>query len=309
MNQLSVSPSPHLGTPDNTRSIMLDVIVALSLPSVFGIVMFGWHAALCIAVCVGSCVLFEYLGCKAFGHANSIGDLSAVVTGLLLALNLPPLRLADIWIAVIGSFAAIFVVKQMFGGLGHNFVNPAIAARIILLISFPGVMTTFYEPLRANVVTSATPLAVAGQSGQYAISDLIFGIHGGCIGETSVVFLAVGGLYLLIRGVISPVIPVSFIGSVALFSWIFGADPLYAVCSGGVMLGALFMATDYVTSPCTALGKLIFGIGCGALTAVIRSGSAAEGVSFAILFMNLLVPHIDRITVKKPFAWEGKPRE
>ena len=133
VNQLSVSPSPHLGTPDNTRSIMLDVIVALSLPSVFGIVMFGWHAALCIAVCVGSCVLFEYLGCKAFGHANSIGDLSAVVTGLLLALNLPPLRLADIWIAVIGSFAAIFVVKQMFGGLGHNFVNPALDG------SFPAV--------------------------------------------------------------------------------------------------------------------------------------------------------------------------
>lgn len=304
-NKLIVSSSPHIHAPDSTRGIMLDVIIALLPAAAFSIVLFSWRAALIIAVCVISAVLTEFLGCKIFKTDNTIKDLSAVVTGLLLALNLPPsIAGKNIWMAVIGSFAAIFIVKQMFGGLGHNFVNPAIAARIILLVSFPVQMTTYYAPF-AGAVTEATPLAE--DAPKFVIKELLFGTHGGSIGETSVLLLIIGGIYLLIRGVIKPIIPLSFIGSVALLTLIIEKDPhaaLYAICTGGVMLGAIFMATDYVTSPSTNLGKLIFGIGCGIVTVIIRT-AAAEGVSFAILFMNLLVPHIDSITVRKPFGWEA----
>ncbi len=302
-NKLIVSSSPHIHAPDTTRGIMLDVIIALLPAAAFSIVLFSWRAALIIAVCVISAVLFEYLGCKVFKTENTIKDLSAVVTGLLLALNLPPaLAGKNIWMAVVGCFAAIFIVKQMFGGLGHNFVNPAIAARIILLVSFPAQMTTYYAPFR-GAVTEATPLAEGAAS--YGIKELLFGTHGGSIGETSVLLLVIGGLYLIIRGVIKPIIPLSFIGTVALLTLIMGDNPIFAICTGGVILGAVFMATDYVTSPATNLGKLIFGIGCGIMTVIIRSGPAVEGVSFAILFMNLLVPHIDSITVRKPFGWEA----
>ncbi|MBE6729248.1 MAG: RnfABCDGE type electron transport complex subunit D [Ruminococcaceae bacterium] len=302
-NKLIVSSSPHIHAPDTTRGIMFDVITALFPASAFSIVLFGWRAALLIAVCIASSVLFEYLGCKVFKTEVTIKNLSAVVTGLLLALNLPPsLAGKNIWMAVVGSFVAIFIVKQMFGGLGHNFVNPAIAARIVLLVSFPAQMTTYYAPF-TNAVTEATPLANINAS--YGAKELLFGTHGGSIGETSVILLLIGGLYLIIRGVIKPIIPVTFIGGVALLSLIIGQDPLFAICTGGVMLGAIFMATDYVTSPATTLGKAIFGFGCALLTVIIRSGPAVEGVSFAILFMNLLVPHIDSITVRKPFGWEA----
>ena len=302
-NKLIVSSSPHIHTKETTSGIMLDVIISLLPASAFSIVLFGWRAALIIGVCVISCVLFEILACKLFGHDITVRDLSAVVTGLLLALNLPPsIAGKNIWIAVIGCFAAIFIVKQMFGGLGHNFVNPAIAARIILLISFPAQMTVYYAPF-SNAVTEATPLAEGAAT--YQLKELLFGTHGGSIGETSVLLLVIGGLYLIIRGIIKPIIPVTFIGSVALLTLILGGDPIYAILTGGVMLGAIFMATDYVTSPATTLGKAIFGIGCGIITVIIRSGPAVEGVSFAILFMNLLVPHIDRITVRKPFGWEA----
>lgn len=302
-NKLIVSSSPHIHTKETTSGIMLDVIISLLPASAFSIVLFGWRAALIIGVCVISCVLFEILACKLFGHDITVRDLSAVVTGLLLALNLPPsIAGKNIWIAVIGCFAAIFIAKQMFGGLGHNFVNPAIAARIILLISFPAQMTVYYAPF-SNAVTEATPLAEGAAT--YQLKELLFGTHGGSIGETSVLLLVIGGLYLIIRGIIKPIIPVTFIGSVALLTLILGGDPIYAILTGGVMLGAIFMATDYVTSPATTLGKAIFGIGCGIITVIIRSGPAVEGVSFAILFMNLLVPHIDRITVRKPFGWEA----
>lgn len=306
-NKLIVSSSPHIHAPDTTRGIMFDVIIALLPAAAFSILLFGWRAALIIAVCVISAVLTEFIGCKIFKYENTVKDLSAVVTGLLLALNLPPsIAGKNIWMAVIGSFAAIFIVKQMFGGLGHNFVNPAIAARIILLVSFPAQMTTYYAPF-VDAVTEATPLSA--NAAQYNIKELLFGTHSGSIGETSVLLLIIGGIYLIIRGIIKPIIPLSFIGSVAFFTLFTGGDPIFAICTGGVMLGAIFMATDYVTSPATNLGKLIFGIGCGILTVIIRSGPAVEGVSFAILFMNLLVPHIDSITVRKPFGWEAEKNE
>ncbi len=302
-NKLIVSSSPHIHTPDTTSSIMLDVIVSLLPASAFSIVLFGWRAALIIAVCVISCVLFEVLACKLFGHDITIRDLSAVVTGLLLALNLPSsIAGKNIWMAVVGSFVAIFIVKQMFGGLGHNFVNPAIAARIVLLVSFPVQMTRYYAPF-SNAVTEATPLS--NPQVHLTLKELLFGTYGGSIGETSVLLLVIGGLYLMIRGIIKPIIPVTFIGSVALLTLITGGDPIFSICSGGVMLGAIFMATDYVTSPTTNLGKAIFGLGCGIITVIVRSGVAVEGVSYAILFMNLLVPHIERITVRKPFGWEA----
>jgi electron transport complex protein RnfD len=218
--------------------------------------------------------------------------------------------------AVIGCFAAIVVVKQMFGGLGHNFVNPAIAARIILLISFPVAMTktfinaSFFGIDGLTAVTGATPLAFEeGTLNIDSAKTLFFGMHGGTIGETSAVLLLLGGIYLVIRKVIKPTIPLCFIGSVAVASMIMdgsAAAGLISILTGGVMLGAIFMATDYVTSPTTTVGQIIFGIGCGLVTVIIRSGVAVEGVSYAILFMNLLVPHIDHITVRKPFGWEAK---
>ncbi len=309
-SKLNVSSSPHIRNSETTTGIMLDVIISLLPATIFGIALFGYRAALLVAVCVASCLIFEFLFTKLFKNEGSIMDLSAVVTGLLIALNLP--SRFPLWMAVVGCFAAIVVVKQMFGGLGHNFVNPAIAARIILLISFPKFMTTYVAPFEYGVdaVSSATPLAE--NAGHVSIKELFFGLHGGSIGETSAVLLLIGGLYLVIRKVIKPTIPLAFILSVAVFTFCFTKGDynaaLYAILSGGVFLGAIFMATDYVTSPTTTLGQIIFGIGCGLLTVIIRSGSAAEGVSFAIIFMNLLVPHIDKLTVRKPFGWEAKKK-
>ena len=256
--------------------------------------------AVLIAVCVASAVLSEFLWNKALKKPNSLGDLTAVVTGLLLALNLP--SSLPVWMAALGSAIAIIVVKQMFGGLGHNFANPAITARIVLMVSFPAAMTKFFEPF-SMTVSSATPLAGGAE---YTLRELFFGMHAGTIGETSVVMLVIGGLYLVMRRVISPIIPVSFIGTVFVFSWVLGANPIQAIFSGGLLLGAIFMATDYVTSPTFNWGKLIFGIGCGIITVVIRQfASLPEGVSYSILVMNLLVPHINSLTMPKPFGWEA----
>lgn len=301
--KLVVSSSPHINTTDTTRGIMTDVIIALLPSTLFGIVQFRWHAAILVALCIAACVAFEALSCMVLKIKMSIFDMSAVVTGLLLALNLPP-RL-PYWMAVIGCLVAIVVVKMMFGGIGNNFVNPAIAARIVLFISFPVQMCNYVKPHDVTV-SSATPLSAEAIEGSiYSVKELLLGVHSGTIGETSVICLSIGALYLIFRGIINPVIPVSFIGSVAALSFAFGQNPAYAVCSGGLVLGACFMATDYVTSPVTNWGKLIFGIGCGVVTFIIRSGPAAEGVSFAILFMNLLVPHIDSLTKRKPFGWEA----
>ena len=297
---LTVASSPHIKRPDTTRSIMSDVVIALAPAATYGCILFGLRALAVLITSVSVAVLCEFLWNKALKKPNTIKDMSAVVTGLLLGMNLPPTL--PLWQAAIGSAAAIIVVKQMFGGLGHNFANPAIAARIILLVSFPASMTRFTEPV-SDAVTSATPLA--GTAGTLSFKTLFFGMHAGSIGETSAFLLIVGGLYLVIRRVITPIIPVCFIGTVALLSLISGESVMLSVIGGGLILGAVFMATDYTTSPTTPLGKAVFAVGCGIITFVIRKfGSLPEGVSYSILLMNILVPHINRFTLSKPFGFE-----
>lgn len=302
---LTAASSPHILHPDTTRGIMSDVVIALAPAAVYGCILFGWQAAAVLAVCIITAVASEFLWNLALKKPQSVGDISAVVTGLLLGMNLP--ASIPLWQAAIGSVAAIIVVKQMFGGIGCNFANPAIAARIILLVSFPGSMTKFTEPV-SDIVTSATPLAA--ESGTYTLKSLFFGMHPGSIGETSAFLLIVGGIYLLLRRVISPVIPLCFIGTVAVFSLISGEDLAVSLFGGGLMIGAIFMATDYTTSPTTALGKAVFGIGCGIITFVIRKfGALPEGVSYSILLMNILVPYINRYTLSKPFGFIKPSKE
>ena len=305
-----VTASPHLHCGETTRIIMQDVIIALMPAALVSIVYFGWRAALLLLVCVASCVLSEYISRRVMKRTQTIGDYSAAVTGVLLAFCLPP-EINPLF-AVIGSVVAIVVVKQMFGGIGMNFANPAATARIVLMLSFPAAMTTWSRPFfyigeYYDSVSSPTPLAALKDPTAEAASlrELFFGFHEGCMGEVCAVALLIGGAYLLIRGIITWHIPVSFIGTVALFALITGQDPLYHILSGGVLLGAFFMATDYVTSPSSKWGKIIFGVGCGLLTMLIRVyGSMAEGVSFAILLMNILTPHIDRLTAGKPYGEE-----
>lgn len=304
-NKFIVSSSPHLHTPDSTGGIMFDVIIALLPATIYGMIIFGYRAALMVLVSIASAVLSEFVWNKLTKKENSLTDLSAVVTGLLLALNLP--SSLPLWMAAVGSAIAIIVIKQMFGGLGQNFVNPAIAARIVLLVSFPAAMTKFYEPF-GEIVSSATPLAA--ETGTYHLKDLLLGMHAGSIGETSALLLLIGGVYLILRRVIAPTIPVCFIGTVFIFSLILGVDPFAAILSGGLFLGAFFMATDYVTSPAVPLGQVIFGVGCGLLTVIIRQFAALpEGVSYAILLMNILVPHINHLTARKPFGTEAAKDE
>ncbi len=295
---LNVSSSPHIRHEDTTRGIMADVIISLCPAAIYGCILFGWKSVFLILTTVLTAVLAEFLWNVILHKKQTIGDLSAIVTGLLLGMNLSPS--VPIWVAAIGSVAAIIVVKQMFGGLGYNFVNPAIAARIVLLVSFPSFMTAFNEPI-THAVSSATPLA---DSTGVTLKTLFFGMHSGSIGETSAFLLIIGGIYLVIRKVISPIIPLTYVGTVALLTLISGGDMGVSLFGGGLMLGAIFMATDYTTSPTTPLGKLIFGIGCGAITFVIRRfGSLPEGTSYAIILMNILVPHINRFTLSKPFGW------
>lgn len=289
---------------------MLDVIIALIPASVAGCILFGWNALFLILTSIVSCVVAEYVSRKVMKRPNSVKDLSAIVTGLLLALNLPPQL--PLWMAVIGGVVAIVVVKQCFGGIGHNFANPAIAARIALLVSFPTAMSKWSAPkgmsgAGIDTFTSATPLSEeAMEKGYYNYRQLLFGQTPGCIGETFAILLLLGGLYLVIRRVIKPTIPLSFVGTVAVLSFVAGLDPIYMILSGGLMLGAIFMATDYVTSPTNFKGQLIFGIGCGIITFVIRYfGNLPEGVSYSILIMNLFVPYINKLTAPKPFGWEA----
>lgn len=300
---LTVSSSPHIRHEDTTQGIMLDVIIALLPAAIFGCLIFGLSAVLVLATTIITSLAAEFLWNLILKKPQSIGDLSAIVTGLLLGMNLP--ATTPLWIAAIGSIAAIIVVKQMFGGLGYNFANPAITARIILLVSFSSKVTSFVEPI-SHTTSGATPLAM--ESGSVSIRNLFFGMHSGCIGETSAFLLLIGGLVLVLRRVIKPIIPLSFLGTFALCSLIAGDNVLEQLLMGGLILGAVFMATDYVTCPVTDIGKLIFGIGCGALTFIIRHfGNLPEGVSYAILLMNILVPHINTLTLKKPFGMkEGK---
>ncbi len=305
MSQLIVSPSPHIRSGRTTRNIMLDVIIALCPAVIASVVIFGWRAFLIEAVCVGSCILIEYLCRRLMKREQTIGDLSAVVTGLLLALNLPVT--IPMWVAVFGCFIAIAVAKQLFGGIGQNFANPAITARVILLASFSGYMTNFTAPFDysgVDAVATATPLAQLANGGEVpTLLQMFLGNKAGCIGEVSALALLLGGVYLVVRRVIKPIAPLVFIGTVFLFSGALGADPFYQILSGGLMLGAIFMATDYATTPVTNWGKAVFGLGAGLLTVLIRQyGSYPEGVSFAILLMNILTPQIDKLCVRRPLG-------
>ena len=304
-NKLIVSPSPHIRDNATTSTIMRDVLIGLAPAMIAAVVIFGFRALLMTAVCVAACIIFEYGTERILGRENTISDLSAVVTGVILSFNLP-VQL-PLWMAVVGCFFAIVIVKQLFGGIGKNFANPALVGRIVLFLSFSKTMTAWVFP---DAVSSATPLAQLAAGQKPELWTLLLGNHGGCIGETCALALLLGGAYLLLRGVITWQTPVCFVGTVFVLSLILGQDAVRQILSGGLLLGAFFMATDYVTSPFTLKGKLIYGVGCGILTALIRLfGSLPEGVSFSIIIMNILVPHIERLTTPKPFGSAKTPKK
>lgn len=304
---LNVASSPHIRAKDTTSKIMLYVIIALMPTSIFGIYNFGFNALLLIILTIGTCVITEYTYNLLLHKKNTVTDLSAVVTGLLLALNLPPT--ATWWMAVLGGIFAILMVKMVFGGLGQNFMNPALGARCFLLISFTGRMTTFTY----DQVTGATPLAIIkGGSLNVNTADMFWGRIPGTIGETSVAAILIGAIFLVFMEVIDLKIPAAYLGSFLIFIILFsgyGFDKTYIVaqlCGGGLMLGAFFMATDYVTSPITPKGKIVYGIILGIFTGIFRLfGGSAEGVSYAIIFSNLLVPLIEKVTLPKAFGKRG----
>ncbi len=303
---MKISSSPHIRDKETTTNIMGKVIVALMPATIFGVYNFGVDALITILITVISCVIFEAGYQKLFGIKVTIKDLSAVLTGLLLALNLPPE--VPFWLPVIGSFFAIIVVKQLFGGLGQNFMNPALGARCFLLISFTGRMTTFTY----DAITAATPLADLKAGENVDVLSMAIGTIPGTIGETSAIALIIGGLFLIILKIIDFRIPLFYIGSFSVFIMIYalasgrGFDVTFLLAhlfGGGLMLGAFFMATDYVTSPITPFGRILFGVLLGLLTFLFRIyGGSAEGVSYAIIIGNLLVPLIERITVPKSFG-------
>ena len=318
-NLLTVSPSPHIKTADNTRGVMTDVIVALLPAYIWGVFMSGIRALAVGIISVASCVLFEALTQKLLKRPVTVSDMSAAVTGLLLAMNVT--AAVPLWMPVVGAFFAIVVVKQLFGGIGKNIVNPALAARVFLF-SWASEMTVFSAPGNrisslavtlgdADVVAGATPLASlnSGTLPPDTLGDMFIGNIGGCIGEISSLLLILGGVYLLVRRVITWHIPVAYLGTVAVLTYFFPqatnsfAFMLYELMSGGLILGAVFMATDYATSPLTSRGRIIYGIGCGVITVLIRYfGGYAEGVSFSILIMNLLVWYLDILGMPKRFG-------
>ena len=301
---LIVSSAPHIVTESDTTRLMGTVILALAPAWVASIYIFGIKALILSVVCVAASVLFEYLYNLIMHKKQTIGDLSAALTGLLIAFNVP--SEFPLWQAVIGCLFAIVVVKQLFGGIGRNFSNPAITARIFLFISFSANMSTWpLTRLATDATTSATPLAVLaeGNTDQLpSLGTLLLGFHGGSTGEVCEIALIIGGLYLIIRKVISPAIPCAFIGTVFVYALIATGSlhmALFHVLAGGVLLGAFFMATDYVTSPKLPLGQILFGIGCGIITMSIRLfGSYPEGVSFSILLMNICTPLLNRLSYK-----------
>jgi len=314
MSNYIVSVSPHITSKDSTQTIMRDVLIALCPAVIASIVLFGWRALLLTVVCVATAVFWEWGFEKICKRKNTIGDLSAAVTGLILAMNLPVSL--PLWQAAFGTLVAIVVVKQLFGGIGYNFANPAITARVVMLIAFAGTMTTWTAPnfqIAADVVTSAsvdaasgaTPLALLTPHSQVSLIDLFLGTVGGSMGETSALALLIGFVYLLWRKVISWHTPVAFIGTVFVLALIRGGViyGLAQILAGGVFLGAIFMATDYVTTPQTPWGRVIFGVGCGLITCLIRFfGNYPEGVSFSILLMNIMTPYISAWTAKKPLG-------
>lgn len=306
-NKLIVSPSPHIRDNATTSTIMRDVLIGLAPAMIAAVVIFGFRALLMTAVCVAACIIFEYGTERILGRENTISDLSAVVTGIILSFNLP-VQL-PLWMAVVGCFFAIVIVKQLFGGIGNNFANPAIAARIFLLLSFSQPMTTWLQVEGGRAVQGvygATPLALisAGDTANLpSVMEMLLGTRGGCMGETCAIALILGGVYMIWKKVITPTIPLAFIGGVFVLSLLFGVNPVYELLGGGLMLGAFFMATDYTTSPITEKGKIIFGLGCALITMVIRVfGSYPEGVSYSILLMNIITPHINRMVRNKAFG-------
>ena len=308
MNKLlHMSVSPHVHCGRSTASIMRDVLIALVPATVAGVAIFGLRALLVIAVCLASCIGFEALFNVITKKEQTIGDYSAAITGLLLALNLP--ANIPLWQCVVGSAFAILVVKCLFGGLGYNVVNPAITARVFMLVSFASVGTAAF-PTIVDTVAGSTPLAQFAAGETVDIKTLLLGTHGGSIGETCAIALLLGFLYLIVRDVITWHVPVVYIGSVFALTFLMEGDAMKALSlalSGGLLIGAIFMATDYVTSPYTKWGKVIFALGCGLITFAIRQwGSYPEGVSFSILFMNILTPYINNWTATKPFGGATK---
>lgn len=308
-NKLIASSSPHIRSNETVSSVMRDVVIALLPATLAGIYYFRLGAVKVILFAVLAAVVTEAGIQKLRKQEVSINDWSAILTGMLLAFNIP--ASAPWWVPVIGSIFAIAVVKQMFGGLGHNFMNPALAARAMLLASWPVEMTSWVKP-GADAVSAATPLAmISGASAATeqmpTLFQLFIGNHGGCIGETSALALIIGGIYLVYRGVITPRIPVIYIATVAVMTFVFGGwDPyfmMYQVLAGGLMIGAIYMATDYVSSPVTPKGQIIFALGCGLITSIIRLyGGYPEGVSYSILLMNVASPLIDKYTSPRVFG-------
>lgn len=317
-----VSAAPHNRSTATTKGIMRDVMIALLPAGLFGIFNFGMHALMVTVITVLACVLTEYVFCRIIKKPSTVGDYSAVVTGVLLAFNVP--ANFPLWMAALGGIFAILVVKMLFGGIGQNFMNPALAARAFLLISFPVRMTAFAVEQVTNTtdyiqkgyaavdgLSSATPLAALKAGESVDLLKMFLGQTGGTIGETSAIAILIGGIYLVCRKVISLRIPLTYIITLAIFVLLFGGrgfDLNYMlghILGGGLLLGAFFMATDYVTSPITATGQIVFGICCGLLTGLFRlMGGTAEGVSYAIIFSNLLVPLIDKATRQKSFGKE-----
>ncbi|MDO5110983.1 MAG: RnfABCDGE type electron transport complex subunit D [Clostridia bacterium] len=303
--KLRLSTAPHIHCKQSAQTIMLDVILALLPCAIIGVIYFGKNAARILVLTTLSAVFAEYFSQKVAQKPVRIRDLSAVVTGLILGLNLPPT--APWWLCVVGSVIAIVVVKQLFGGIGHNFMNPAMAARAILLTSWPVRMTSFVYPQLfsqgVDTVSFATPL----QGGSATLFDLLIGNVPGCIGEVCKLAILLGAAYLLLRGVIRWYIPVCFVASYLLFARLFGADAIAGVLSGGLLFGAVFMATDYTTTPMTARGQMLFGAGCGFLVALIRSfGTYPEGVTYAILLMNVATPLIDKYVKVRMYGERGR---
>lgn len=302
---LNVSSSPHVRSKVTTQNIMLDVIIAMLPAAAYGVYQFGLPALLVIVATVAACVVSEYACEKVMKRPNTVADLSAVVTGMILALNMP--AEIPIWIPMLGGVFAIVVVKQLYGGLGQNFMNPALAARCFLLISFTGKMSSFV----LDGVSGATPLAQMRNGEAVDLAAMFVGKIPGTIGEVSVTALLIGAAYLLAKKIISIRIPATYLLSLSVFVFIFGDHSLYQVaahlCGGGLIFGAFFMATDYVTSPITPRGQIVFGILLGVLTGLFRLfGGSAEGVSYAIIISNLLVPLIEKFTLPKAFGKEGK---
>ena len=302
-NKLHLSTSPHIHSGRSTSRIMLDVLIALLPTTVAGCLIFGLRSLAVVAVCVVTCILCEFLFNLSIKKKQTISDLSAAVTGLLLALNLP--ANIPLWQAAVGSIFAIVIVKCIFGGIGKNLVNPAITARVFMIVSFGSVATAAFP--KADTVSSATPLAQLASDSTPKLLDLLLGKHGGAIGEVCAIALIIGGVYLIVRRVITWHIPVAFVGFTFIFAFLFGGFDLYfslaQILSGGLLIGAIFMATDYVTSPSSPWGKIVFGIGAAFLTVVIRFWTNyPEGVSFAILLMNILCPYIEKLTPRKLFG-------